>query len=336
MYQKKIAEYIQRGVFDGTVIIAGTEKEDQFCHTQGLADRNTGRPMSPDTVFDISSISKPLGTATSILLLAERGKLQLDHCFADYLPEYAGEMPQPVDFRMLASHFSGLVPDYPLGVEADEMVNRMLHSPFARKPWQEFFYSCVNYHFLGFIVEKLAGEGLDQFARKNIFEPLGMKDTAWATPPEHVRERLVIHSRCVDSDPGIIFDRWAKILHPRAVGNAGIFTTAIDMSRYARMLLRGGQGVFTSDIVRKEMFCNYTPEAARCRSFGWDMTPSLLIKNSSAQTIYHSGSSGQSMWIDREKQRFCIVLTNLFGNHDDGIAARQDIANAVADVIWKD
>ena len=336
MYQEKINEYIRRGIFDGAVVLAGTEKEDLFCHTQGLADRNTGRAMSTDTVFDISSISKPLGTATSILLLAERGELDLERPFTDYLPEYAGNMPDPVDFRMLASHFSGLEPDYPLGVESDELVKRMLHSSFHRKPWQEFYYSCVNYHFMGFIIEKLSGAGLDEFARKNIFEPLGMSDTAWAVPHEHVRERLVIHSRCVDSDPAVIFDRWARIFQPRAMGNAGIFTTAVDMARYARMLLRGGQGVFATDIAQKEMFCNYTPNASRCRSFGWDMTPRLLPGIFSEQTIFHSGSSGQSMWIDGKKGRFCIVLTNLFGPHDDGIAARQDIADTVTKLVWQD
>ena len=189
---------------------------------------------------------------------------------------------------------------------------------------------------MGFIIEKLSGMGLDEFARKYIFEPLGMSDTAWATPLEKVRDRLVIHSRCVDSDPAVIFDRWARILHPRAVGNAGIFTTAEDMARYARMLLRGGQGVFSTDIALKEMFCNYTPDAARCRSFGWDMTPSLLPGNASDKTIFHSGSSGQSMWIDGGKGRFCIVLTNLFGPHDDGIAARLDIADTVSKMIWND
>ena len=336
MYQQKINEYIRRGIFDGAVVLAGTEKEDLFCHTQGLADRNTGRAMSTDTVFDISSISKPLGTATGILLLAERGKLELERPFTDYLPEYAGNMPEPVDFRMLASHFSGLEPDYPLGVEPDELVQRMLHSPFLRKPWQEFYYSCVNYHFMGFIIEKLSGEGLDEFARKNIFEPLGMSDTAWATPLEHVRERLVIHSRCVDSDPAVIFDRWARNFQHRAMGNAGIFTTAVDMARYARMLLRGGQGVFATDIAQKEMFCNYMPNASRCRSFGWDMTRRLIPGIFSDGTIFHSGSSGQSMWVDGKKGRFCIVLSNLFGPHDDGIAARQDIADTVTKLIWQD
>jgi CubicO group peptidase (beta-lactamase class C family) len=106
------------------------------------------------------------------------------------------------------------------------------------------------------------------------------------------------------------------------------------MSRYARMLLRKGQGVFETDIVEKEMFRNYTPDASRCRSFGWDMTPGFLIDSFSRNSIFHSGSSGQSMWIDPEKQRFCIVLTNLFGEHDAGIAARLDIANTVSEEIW--
>ena len=335
MFQDKIDSYIRQGIFDGAVVLAGNRNEILFRHTQGVADRNTGRPMTADTVFDISSISKPLGTATGVLLLAERGSLELDRCFTEYLPEYNGIMPYPVDFRMLASHFSGLEPDYPLGVDAGELIRRMLHSNFERKPWSGFSYSCVNYHFMGFIIEKISGLGLDEFAAQNIFKPLGMKDSSWATPLPHVRERLVIHSRCVDSDPGVIYDRWARILHPRAVGNAGIFTTAEDMSLYARMLLAGGQGIFQTDIVQKEMFRNYTPDASRCRSFGWDMTPSMLVNGFSKNTIWHSGSSGQSMWIDAEKKRFCIVLTNLFGEHDAGIAARKDIADTVAELIWQ-
>ncbi len=335
-FEKKIDQYISQGVFDGAVILAGTENEDLFSHTQGLSNRNTGRPMSMDTVFDVSSVSKPVGTATAILLLAERGLLDIEKPFTEYLPEYSGTMVNPnVNLRMLASHYSGIIPDYPLGVSAEELMTRMLKSPFVHEPNTLFRYCCVNYDFMSLIVERISGQPLEVFAEENIFRPLGMTDTAWATPKPEQRDRLVIHCRCVDSDPAVIFDRWAQILHPHAMGNAGIFTTAPDLAKYARMILRKGKGLFKTDIVEREMFPNFAPEGMRPRSFGWDLTPELLIPNFSAQTIYHSGSSGQSMWIDWGKGKFCIVLTNLFGEHDAGIAARLDVATEITGEIWK-
>ena len=250
--EQKIDNYIKEGIFDGAVILAGTEEENLFSHTQGLSCRNTNRPMSMDTVFDVSSISKPMGTATAILLLAERGLLDLDKPFTKYLPEYNGTMVNPnVNFRMLASHYSGIIPDYPLGVSSEELMTRMLKSPFVHQPNILFRYCCVNYNFMSLIVEKISGQSLEVFAKENIFEPLGMTDTAWATPMAKQRDRLVIHCRCVDSDPAVIFDRWARILHPHAMGNAGIFTTAPDLSKYARMILRKGKGFFQSNIVEK-------------------------------------------------------------------------------------
>ncbi|MBO5923729.1 MAG: beta-lactamase family protein [Lentisphaeria bacterium] len=334
MLVNKINNYISQSIFDGAVILAGELEKDLFIHTQGLADRNTNREMSLDTLFDISSISKPLGTATGILLLADRGLLDLEQPFTTYLPQYTGTTGNKINLRMLASHYSGIEPNYPRNANAEELLAKMLSSEFPREQWLDFYYSCVNYHFMGMIIENISGESLSDFARKNIFEPLGMTDTSWAVPLPHTRENLVIHSRCTDSDPAVIYDLWARKFAPRAMGNAGIFTTAKDMAKYARMICNECDDLFRNKAVKKEMFCNYLPQADRNRSFGWDMTRRLMINNFSDQSIWHSGSSGQSMWIDPQQKRFCIVLTNLFGEHDAGIAARLDIANTVASDIW--
>ena len=120
------------------VILAGNPEKDLFIHTQGTADRNTRRAMSPDTVFDISSISKPLGTATGILLLADRGLLDLSDPFTRYLPQYKGKSGQQIDFRMLASHFSGIEPVYPRTASADELLDLMLTSEFPKPQWQDY------------------------------------------------------------------------------------------------------------------------------------------------------------------------------------------------------
>ena len=109
------------------------------------------------------------------------------------------------------------------------------------------------------------------------------------------------------------------------MGNAGIFTTPLDVAKYARMILRGGEGIFKTDIVKRQMYSNLVPGGKVARSFGWNLDPAMRAAGLSAQTIYHSGSSGQSLWIDPGTGRFCLIFTNLFGGHDEGIRARREV-----------
>ena len=324
--RKCVEKHIRNGVFDGAVVIVGDHRENIAVAAYGIADRNTRRPMTADTVFDISSVSKPLGTATCVLLLAERGLLDVNQDFRTYLPQYQGRIAHPVKVRHLAAHYSGIEPDYPLNASADALMKRMLNSPFPHGTDKVYLYSCVNYDFLGFIIENVSKEPLAEFARKNLFEPLNMKDTHWGIPLEHTRKRLVVHSRCVKSDPAVIFDMWARKYQPRAMGNAGIFTTPLDVAKYARMILNGGKGVFKTDIVQKLMYENLAPAGKLPRSFGWNLAPEMRAKGLSEKTIYHSGSSGQSLWIDPGTGKYCLVFTNLFGKHDEAIRARREVA----------
>ena len=322
-----IEKHISKGIFDGAVVISGDREGRQQVFCAGVADRNTRRPMTADTVFDISSVSKPLGTATCVLLLAERGQLDVDKDFRTYLPQYKGKIPHTVTVRHLAAHYSGIEPDYPLNVSGDVLMKKMQRSPFPHGTMQVYLYSCVNYDFLGFIIENVSRETLADFARKNLFEPLEMKDTNWGEPLAHTRSRLVVHSRCVKSDPAIIFDMWARKFQPRAMGNAGIFTTPLDVAKYARMILNGGKGVFRTNIVQKLMYENLAPAGKLARSFGWNLDPAMRAAGLSDKTIYHSGSSGQSLWIDPGTGKYCLVFTNLFGSHDEAIRARREVAS---------
>ena len=322
-----IEKHISNGIFDGAVVISGDSEGRQQVFCAGIADRNTRRLMTADTVFDISSVSKPLGTATCVLLLAERGLLDVENDFRTYLEQYKGKIPHPVTVRHLAAHYSGIEPDYPRNVSKDILMKRMLRSPFPHGTDSVYLYSCVNYNFLGFIIENISREPLAEFARKNLFAPLEMKDTSWGIPLDHTRRRLVIHSRCVKSDPAVIFDMWARKFQPRAMGNAGIFTTPLDVAKYARMILNGGKGVFKTDIVQKLMYKNLAPAGKLARSFGWNLDPAMRAAGLSDKTIYHSGSSGQSLWIDPGTGKYCLVFTNLFGKHDEAIRARREVAS---------
>ena len=325
--RKCVEQYIGQGIFDGAVILTGNADEDTFCAAIGTADRVSGRPMARDTVFDVSSVTKPVATATCALLLAEEGRLDLNTSFTEYLPEFNGRLIEPISVRAMATHYSGLKQDYPRGVPADELLNHILQSSAVQPPWTEYNYSCACYDMLGMIIEKISGKPLAEFAKERLFLPLGMNDSSWGYPLKSQVGRLFVHNRCVNSDHRVVFDMWARVFQPRAIGNAGLFTTATDLAIYSRMILNRGRGLFKTNIVEEEMLRNFAPLGKTPRSFGWNLDSRFRPAGFSNKFIYHSGSSGQSLWIDYGRGCFIIILTNLFGEHDAGIQARLQIAN---------
>src|SRR5688572_7846520 len=134
--------------------------------------------MTADTIFDAASITKVVATAPSIWLLIERGKLTLDQSLRSVLPEFTDDA---VTLRHLLTHTSGLRP----GLDRDEWngydegVRRALREKPQNHPGAVFRYSDINYILLGEVVRRVSGEPLDVFAKKNVFTPLGMKDTAF-------------------------------------------------------------------------------------------------------------------------------------------------------------
>lgn len=325
---KKIANsFIQNGIFDGCVILAGNADQDFFEFQYGLADRLAGTAFTRNTVIDVSSVSKPVGTASAVALCMERGLLVLQEDFRKYVPDYQGKIPEAISLLQLASHTSGLQQSYPLEVPADMMVASMKHCDAIYPPGVHFQYLCLNFHILGWAVENVSGQKLDDFAGEHIFTPLKMTDTAWGKPLAHTLERLARTGRHLENPPEMIFDRWARVLYPRICGNAGIFTSASDLAKFARMMLRNGKGIFKKETAELFFRVLTSPGLPR-RTFGWNNAPEFIPRGMSTETIYHTGSSGQSFWIDRTTGQFLIILTNLFGEHDTGIRARFDLANA--------
>ncbi len=327
--ERLVDSFIETGLFGGTAIIAGSAKKDMVVFSRGLADPIAKSPWTHDTVIDVSSVSKPMGAAMAAAICVERGLIDPDKCFSEYLPRYAGKMVAPVNIRHLAYHYSGIKPNYPLVDDPALMMKKMLASDFPVPPMTSFRYSCVNFHYIGMIVENVTGARLDDFAYQNIFAPLGMKDTWWGRPAGGARERLARTGRDMDREPGHIFDCWAAVLYPHVCGNAGIFTTANDVAKFARMMIARCKGLLKSEGMIHELFDNACPGGADLvpRSFGWSKEKRLIPAGmSESETIFHTGSSGQTVWIDPKSDRFIVILTNLFGSHDEGIQARYRIA----------
>jgi uncharacterized protein YbbC (DUF1343 family)/CubicO group peptidase (beta-lactamase class C family) len=272
-------------------------------------------PMTADTVFDLASLTKPVATATAVMLLLERGKVRLADRVAAHLPEFGRAGKEGVTVEHLLLHTSGLIADNPVADYRDgrkKAWERICDLRLEADPGTRFRYSDVGFIVLGELVERLAGEPLDAFVRKNIYEPLGLRDTAFrpgkalvarAAPTERVADRWL---------QGEVHDPRARLLGGVA-GHAGLFGTAADLAVYAQMLLDGGEyagkRVLSPATVR--LMTTPRPVPGGLRAPGWDVRTSY---SSNRGTLFggfgHTGFTGTSIWIDPEARTALIVLTN--------------------------
>ncbi len=139
-------------------------------------------PMTTDTIFDVASLTKVVATATSIMILVERGKVRLSDPLSTYIPEIKGDGRERITLELLLTHRSGYAPDFDLKdrwTGYDEAIKRLVQEPLRNPPGARFVYSDIGYIALGEVVRRASGLSLDEFARRNIFQPLGMRDTSF-------------------------------------------------------------------------------------------------------------------------------------------------------------
>src|SRR5262245_36464161 len=178
-----VREAIDRGELPGAVVLVVHRGEVVFRRAYGLRSKQPAEtPMTADTVFDLASLTKPVATATSVMLLVEQGKLSLSDRVAQHLPEFGQHGKDRITVEHLLLHTGGLVADNP---EADyrdgrdKALERVYQLKPVAQPGDRFIYSDVSFIVLGELVGKVAGVPPDEFARKHVFEPLGMRDTGF-------------------------------------------------------------------------------------------------------------------------------------------------------------
>ncbi len=259
-------------------------------------------PMTADTIFDVASITKVVATAPSIAKLVERGKVSLDAPVKTYLPEYADER---VTVRHLLTHTSGIRPGLDLREEwsgYDEGIRRALAERPLNQPGTIFRYADLNYILLGEIVRRVSGEPLDVFARKNVFAPLGMRDTGFRPAQKNARIAPTENGL-----RGVVHDPTARRMGGVA-GHAGLFTTAADLAKFARWAMQSKLG---DDIT--------PPEVAIRRAFGFDLDSAYSRPRGDLfpyGSFGHTGWTGGFLWIDRSSRTFYVFLSNRV--HPDG------------------
>jgi CubicO group peptidase (beta-lactamase class C family) len=348
-----IGEALQRKDFPGAVLLVTRKGKMVYKKAFGESQWLPGpKPMSADMIFDMASVTKPVATATSVMILVERGKVRLWDKVKTYVPDftvYLQEKGVPGDDARLwhlLTHTSGLPPytdpkevekKYGNPCSTEDLVKVISQIPKESPPGKQFTYSCLNYITLAWIVKKVTGQTIAEFAAENIFRPLGMNRTFYNPPHQFLP--LCVPTQVVDGSPlrGIVHDPLAR-LQGGVSGNAGLFSTADDLAVFAQMMLNGGEwnGVRILSPLTVERMTEVFPKVADSgRGLGWDFTSDYgTVRGDlfSYGSYGHSGYTGTSIWIDPETKTAVIFLTNRIHPDDKGeiIAMRSKVANVVA------
>src|SRR5215471_17703156 len=188
-----IADAIARKELPGAVVLVGRHGKVVWRKAYGARAVEPQREaMTTDTIFDLASLTKVVATTTSVMILVEQGKIRLSDPVVQFIPEMKGEGRDAITIEDLLTHMSGFAPDFDLRdrwTGYDEAMKRLDREPLRTPPGTRFVYSDINYIALGEVVHRVSGIMLDEFARKNIFTPLGMRDTGFR-PDTKVRARI--------------------------------------------------------------------------------------------------------------------------------------------------
>jgi len=280
-------------------------------------------PITMDTLFDLASVSKVVATTTVAMILYERGLLDLDTPVVGMVPEFAGAGAGDADarrraitLRMLLAHSSGLPAYEKLFLKArtrEQLLRAAFTTPLVADPGTRAEYSDIGFMVLCEALERVAAETLDRFCQREVFGPLGMAHTTYNPPPEArakippTQDDRTFRRRIIQ---GEVQDENASVLGGVA-GQAGVFSTAEDIARFAHALLGGGNPILRPETVR--LFTRReTAPAGTSRALGWDRPspPSQSGKYFSAQAYGHLGYTGTSLWIDPVRELSVVLLTN--------------------------
>lgn len=317
-----------------------------------VLDRGTGKrsadpsgaPAGPETVYIVASITKPVAV-TPLLLLVERGRVLLSDPVQKYLPEFQGAGKEKVRVGDLLSHVSGLPGHLPEDLELRrsqaplaEFTKRSLSTPLLFAPRTSFQYSNIAILLAGEITERVSGAPHRDFLKKEIFDPLGMKDsslglggrsiedTAWCQGISTSFKNIEDEKRFGANTP-----YWRDIGHPWG----GMHTTTRDLAVFLQLFLNGGvyngKRILGASTV-KAMTSDQNPAVAAPYGWGWSLKRSPLANSfgdlASERTYGHVGATGTVLWADPERDLACVILTTRAWDEDRGA-----ILNKVSNVV---
>ena len=312
-----ITRGIQAGGYPGAAVVVGRKGAAVWERGFGRLSwtKESAQVTPTQTIFDLASLTKVVGTTTALMILFDEGKVGLDEPVSKYIPQFAGGEKDFVTVRHLLEHRSGLPAGrdiWRLARTPEEARWAVIETPLAYHPGQYVEYSDLGADMLGFVVEAASGQRLDQFLAQRVWGPLGMTDT-YFRPADSLDYRIAP----TELNPprgyplqGEVHDENAFALGGIA-GHAGLFSSAADLAVFAQMMLNGGEYNGTR-IVADSTVSLFTTRAARTRALGWDTCGGDgSCGNYLSERAYgHTGFTGTSLWIDPDRDMFVILLTN--------------------------
>jgi uncharacterized protein YbbC (DUF1343 family)/CubicO group peptidase (beta-lactamase class C family) len=299
--------------------------------------------MTADTIFDAASLTKVIATTPSIMVLADQGKIDLDAPASRYLTEFVGEGRELICIRHLITHTSGLkpgIPELPAWIGYAEGIRRATASVPDAPPDSFFRYSDINFILLGEIVQRVSKKKLDAFASEHVFKPLKMNSTRFV-PPADWRSRIAATERDELGQMlcGVVHDPTSRRMGG-ITGHAGLFTTAADLARYARMILAGGEldgaRVLKAGTIAQMQRVQTAATVFERRGFGWDIDSTYSRPRGTVfptGSFGHTGFTGTSLWIDPASKSFVIFLSSRL--HPDGGGSVRDLYELVGTAAAK-
>ena len=349
---------IEKKELPGAVVLVGRHGRIVWRKAYGARAIEPQREaMTPDTIFDLASLTKVIATTTSIMILIEQGKIRLSDSVTQFIPEMKGDGRDAITIEHLMTHLSGFAPDFDLHERwtgYDEAMKRLYREPLRTPPGTRFVYSDINYIALGEVVHRVSGSMLDEFAHRNIFAPLGMRETGFR-PDAKLRPRIAPTEKrrsqmnyLGDSgtDAGSEGEQWLRgqVHDPTSsrmggvAGHAGLFSTANDLAIFCQMLLNGG--VYNGARILSPMTIatmtrpRAVAESGAARGLGWDIATTFSSDKGDLfplGSFGHTGFTGTSIWIDPASDSFVIFLSNRV--HPDGKGDVGPLRGRVASIV---
>src|SRR6267142_2795386 len=268
-----------------------------------------------------------------------------------------GEGRDAITIEQLLTHMAGFAPDFDLRerwIGYEEALKRLYHEPLRNQPDARFVYSDINYIALGEVVHRVSGQTLDEFARKNIFAPLGMRDTGFRPDakllsriaPTERRRGQMNYLGDSDANAGAEGEQWLRgqVHDPTAfrmggvAGHAGLFSTADDLAIFCQMILNGGvyngARILSPMTIATMIQPHAVSESGAARGLGWDIASSFSGNKGDLfplGSFGHTGFTGTSIWIDPASDSFLIFLSNRV--HPDGKGDVGPLRGRVASIV---
>jgi CubicO group peptidase (beta-lactamase class C family) len=360
-----IQNSIEKHEIAGAVtVVAGKDKILHF-ECAGLADNAADRPMKPDSLFWIASMTKPI-TGVAILMLQDEGKLNVSDPVAKYLPEFANlktpsGKPANLTITQILTHTSGLGeaggPEAQRAKTLADLVPLWLAVPMQFEPGEKWRYCQSGINAAGRIVEVLSGMTFDAFLQKRLFDPLGMKNTTFYPTPEQRAQLVTAYAK--NKETGLLAP-----VPPRAdfglrdrppQGNGGLYSTARDYARFCQMLLNDGSFEGHRYLTTAAMKYLATPQTGdmptgffqnetygnRGANYGWGLGTCVLRKPHdgvasmlSPGSFGHGGAWGTQAWIDPAKGvAYVLMVQRSNFPNSDASDVRRDFQEAAAGAL---